>query len=148
MPRPNPDQARLITDVDLKKIAASPGAQKIVNDAMKSNRTTVMPLMVPSLGKPGALKIVRLYEHQLVRVLFGKGRIAEFDAGVSGGAIDQTKLETIHNNWLEMVIEQNPQLTPIFREKNIIAAATVATGAHSLGEVHYVTSHTLINNVW
>jgi hypothetical protein len=119
MPRPTPDQARLILSSELKRLDGCKDIMKQINDKMIDNRNHVAPVLEKTLGVAQAVVNVRIFENQLARVFFNKTRTADFNAGVTGSKLDAEKISTIHNNWLLFLLDKYPNLVQTLEAASI-----------------------------
>ena len=132
MARPTPDQARLISPADFRKMENCKDAMRIVNDQMIFARDTYWQSVENVVGTGQTLNFIRKLEHQFTRILLSKSRLPDFDAGISSGKMDAEKAKQITQRWLEFMIEKFPLLRAEFEK----TGAVFESDSEDDGNVH------------
>ena len=91
--RPQPDQCRFISVPELRAYGKNTDVLDASQKALAQNRNEVLGAMVKRISLPQSLKLLRMFETNVVRLGLQKSLNGEFLAGVTG----KFEVEKIHN---------------------------------------------------
>lgn len=129
--RPIPDAAQFVTVKDLEALGKDPAKIEQMETFMRENRVLVQQALTRRTSHFHCLKVLRLLEHNVVRLGLGKPLLKDFDVTKIVGKWDASKLKMLQQSWMRYLQKSREQLADLGAEVGV-AVEEVSVAASSI----------------